>query len=44
VEHAIPLSEALVRRLYGLLAGPISCAIAGLLGWPLGGLLPEPRS
>ena len=37
----LPLSEALVRRLEGLVAGPISNGIVALIGWLLGAALPE---
>jgi hypothetical protein len=37
----VPLNEALVRRLEGLVAGPISNGIVAILGWILGGTLPD---
>ena len=37
---AVPLGEALVIRARGLLVGPIANAIAALIGWALGALLP----
>jgi hypothetical protein len=37
----LPLSEALVRRAAGLVAGPISNGVAAFIGWFLGALLPD---
>jgi hypothetical protein len=39
--EAVPLGQALLTRLGGLVANSISAAIVGALGWALGGLLPE---
>jgi hypothetical protein len=36
----VPFQLALARRAGGLIAGPISNAMVGLLGWALGALLP----
>jgi hypothetical protein len=36
----LPLDEALVRRLEGLVGGPISNALAAIVGWALGAALP----
>jgi hypothetical protein len=36
----LPMSEALVRRLEGLVAGPISNALVAILGWVMGAALP----
>ena len=35
------MSEALLRRTGGLVAGPISNGVAAFLGWFMGGALPE---
>lgn len=40
----VPLQVALTRRAGGLVAGPISNAMVGLIGWALGALLPGPLS
>ena len=37
----LPMSDALVRRLLGLLEAPIANGIAALLGWLMGAALPE---
>jgi len=37
----VPLSEALVRRAGGLVAGPVSNGVAAFIGWFLGALLPD---
>jgi hypothetical protein len=36
----LPVSEALVRRAIGLVAGPISNGVAAFLGWVMGAVLP----
>ena len=36
----LPMSEALVRRLQGLVGGPITNGIAALIGWLMGAALP----
>jgi hypothetical protein len=41
VEGDLPMNDALVRRAFGLLAGPISNGIAAMLGWLMGGALPD---
>jgi hypothetical protein len=41
VPAPIGMGEALARRAGGLVAGPITNAIMGLIGWALGALLPE---
>ena len=41
VESELPMNEALTRRAFGLIAGPISNGIAAFLGWLMGGVLPE---
>jgi len=38
---AVPLSQALLTRLGGLIVNPILTGIAGAIGWAVGGLLPE---
>jgi len=43
-ETEIALSEALVRRAGGLVAGPISNGVAAFLGWFMGGVLPDRSS
>ncbi len=40
VEAAIPMAQALQRRLGGLVFGPLFDAIAASLGWAAGALLP----
>jgi hypothetical protein len=37
----LPFSRAVLTRLGGLIANPISAGIIGALGWAFGGLLPE---
>lgn len=44
VTEAIPLAAALKGRAGGLLFGPIANAIAAVIGWALGGLLPEGKA
>lgn len=44
VTSEVPMSEALTRRAFGLVAGPISNGVAAFLGWLMGGVLPEPSS
>jgi hypothetical protein len=39
-EAALPLGEALVVRLGGLVVNPLLAGLAGGIGWALGGLLP----
>jgi hypothetical protein len=39
----LPVGEALIRRAQGLIAGPVSNAVMGAIGWVMGGLLPERR-
>lgn len=41
VAEPIPMGQALVIRLWGVLGNPISIAILGALGWAFGGLLPK---
>ena len=41
VEGELPMGDALVRRAFGLLAGPISNGIAAMLGWLMGAALPD---
>jgi hypothetical protein len=41
VEGDLPMNDALVRRAFGLLAGPISNGIAAMLGWLMGAALPD---
>jgi hypothetical protein len=41
VETDVSMNEALMRRAFGLIAGPISNGIAAFLGWLMGGVLPE---
>lgn len=43
VEAAIPMAEALGRRVGGLVFGPLFDAIAAGLGWAAGALLPPAR-
>jgi hypothetical protein len=40
-EEAIPLGQAMVARLIGLVVNPILNSIAALIGWSLGKLVPE---
>ncbi len=40
-EVAIPLGQAMVARLIGLVVNPILNSIAALIGWSLGKLVPE---
>jgi hypothetical protein len=40
VETDASMNEALMRRAFGMIAGPISNGIAAFLGWLLGGVLP----
>ncbi len=44
VAAAIPLGEALGRRVGGLVTNMIVNGIVGMLGWALGALLPSDRS
>jgi len=44
VEEAIPLGQAMVARLIGLVVNPILNAIAALIGWSLGKLVPGKAS
>lgn len=44
VTAAIPLGEAMVRRLGGLVTNMIVNGIVGMLGWALGALLPSDRA
>ena len=37
---AVPVSEAVLRRLAGFVFNPITCGISGAIGWTFGGLLP----
>ncbi len=39
--EAVPLAQALLIRLGGLVGNSISAGIVGALGWAIGGLLPE---
>ena len=41
VETDVSMNEALMRRAFGMIAGPISNGIAAFLGWLMGGVLPE---
>ena len=41
VEDAIPLTQALVVRVGGLVVNTIIAAIVGSIGWAMGGLIPE---
>ena len=41
VETELPMNEALTRRAFGLMAGPVSNGIAAFLGWLMGGVLPD---
>jgi hypothetical protein len=40
-EEAIPLAQAMVARLIGIVVNPILNSIAALIGWSLGKLVPE---
>ena len=40
VEGAVPLGQAMVARLIGLVVNPILNSIAALIGWSLGKLIP----
>lgn len=44
VEGELPMNEALTRRAFGLIAGPISNGIAAFLGWLMGAALPDRAS
>ncbi len=39
--ESVPLSQAMLGRTLGLVANTIFCAIAALIGWSLGKLIPE---
>ncbi len=39
--EALPLSQALVVRLIGVIGNPIGTGVTAALGWALGGLLPK---
>jgi hypothetical protein len=39
----VSAGQALVTRAQGLIAGPVSNAVMGAIGWVMGGLLPERR-
>lgn len=41
LEGAIPLGQAMVARLIGIVINPILNSIAALIGWSLGKLVPE---
>jgi hypothetical protein len=41
VEGDLPMGDALMRRSFGLVAGPISNGIAAMLGWLMGAALPD---
>lgn len=43
-KEAVPMATAMASRAGGLIAGPITNAIMGLIGWALGALLPERAS
>lgn len=43
VEAPIALGEAILRRLAGLGTNSVSSSIVGMLGWAMGGLLPEDK-
>jgi hypothetical protein len=38
------MNEALTRRAFGLVAGPIGNGVAAFLGWLMGGVLPERKA
>lgn len=38
---AVPLGQALIARAIGLAVNPLLCAVAALIGWSLGKLIPE---
>lgn len=42
-ETPLSLAQALGRRAGGLVAGPVTNAVMGAIGWVMGALLPEPR-
>lgn len=42
-ETEVPMARAMLLRAQGLISGPVSNAIAGMLGWAMGGLLPGDR-
>jgi hypothetical protein len=44
VETDLPMNEALTRRAFGLVAGPIGNGVAAFLGWLMGGVLPEGKA
>ena len=44
VETELSLNEALLRRAGGLVAGPISNGVAAVIGWLMGGVLPERKA
>jgi hypothetical protein len=39
----VPVGLALLRRAGGLIAGPVTNAVMGAIGWLMGGLLPAGR-
>lgn len=41
VEEAVGVGRALGIRLFGLVVNTILCSIVGLIGWSMGGLIPE---
>lgn len=41
LSQKVPLGQALVARLLGLVVNTLLNAVAGALGWTMGGLLPE---
>ena len=44
VETELSMNEALTRRAFGLVAGPIGNGVAAFLGWFMGGVLPERKA
>jgi cytochrome c-type biogenesis protein CcmE len=42
--EAVPMGQALVIRLGGLVVNTLANGIVGMIGWALGGLLPPPPS
>jgi len=44
VETELSMNEALTRRAFGLVAGPIGNGVAAFLGWLMGAVLPEGKA
>lgn len=42
-EMELSMNEALARRAFGLVEGPIANGVAAFLGWLMGGVLPESK-